>query len=99
MFEALVTDILARLLGKYVKGLNKENLKIGVWSGDVELQNLQLQREVLDLLDIPLSLRFGTVGELSLSVPWKNLGSAPVVLRLKGITAVVGPRPVVEVRL
>lgn len=33
MFETVVADLLAKYLGNYIRGLNTENLKIGIWSG------------------------------------------------------------------
>lgn len=43
MFEAQVASILKAQLGAYVNGLDAEALKIGIWSGDVSLQNLQVR--------------------------------------------------------
>ena len=97
MFEKTVTDLLDKVLGKYVKGLNRENLQIAVWSGDVTLRDLQLKSTALDLLDIPLSMRFGVLSELSITVPWKNLGKEPIIIRLRGVSTILSPRPVSEV--
>jgi hypothetical protein len=33
MFEGVVSQVLAGLLGRYVKGIQKEQLKIGIWNG------------------------------------------------------------------
>lgn len=33
MFERVVSQVLAGLLGRYVKGIQKEQLKIGFWNG------------------------------------------------------------------
>jgi len=41
MLEARVAQVLNDQLGQYVQGLNKEALKIGVWSGNIVLENLQ----------------------------------------------------------
>ena len=43
MFEAKVAAILNQQLGAYVLGLDAEALKIGVWSGQIVLENLQVR--------------------------------------------------------
>jgi len=42
MFETLLEKILQQKLGKYIEGLDKNNLKIGVWSGNILLENVQI---------------------------------------------------------
>ncbi len=34
MFEGLVADLVTRVCGDYVEGLDKDNLNISVWSGE-----------------------------------------------------------------
>jgi hypothetical protein len=41
MFEVKVAAVLNQQLGAYVLGLDAETLKIGVWSGEIVLENLQ----------------------------------------------------------
>lgn len=40
MFEDLVSNLLSTYLGDYLEGLTKDDLKISLWKGDVELRNL-----------------------------------------------------------
>lgn len=40
MFEGVVSQVLAGYLGRYVKGIQKDQLKIGIWNG--KLKNLTL---------------------------------------------------------
>ena len=97
MFEKAASDLLLRLLGKYVEGLNQESLRIAVWGGEVSLDNLQIKKEALDLVDVPFDIKGGVLGKLELSVPWRKVMSAPIVLRLSGLHVVVGPRKEREV--
>lgn len=68
MFEAQVLGLLHRYLGKYVYGLDAESLRISVWRGDVELTNLRLKPEALDDLNLPLTVKSGLLGRLTLKV-------------------------------
>jgi hypothetical protein len=77
-----VTELLRRYLGAYVEGLDKEKLRISVWSGDVVLHNLKLRPGALDTLNLPVKVTAGLLGTLRLKVPWTNLGKEPVVVEI-----------------
>ncbi len=68
MFEAQVAYYLNLYLGKYVYGLDADSLKISVWRGDVELRNLTLRPEALEELDLPITVKAGLLGKLTLKV-------------------------------
>ncbi|XP_055538544.1 intermembrane lipid transfer protein Vps13 isoform X2 [Wyeomyia smithii] len=78
VFESIVADVLNRFVGEYVENLDKKQLKIGIWGGDVVLNNLILKQSALKELDLPVSTVYGHLGKLVLKIPWKNLYSAPV---------------------
>jgi hypothetical protein len=59
MIEGLVAALLSRFLGDFVKGLEKENLRIGILSGDVTLENLELKKEALQNFDLPITIKSG----------------------------------------
>ena len=40
MLESLLLDLLTKHLGTYVAELTREKLRVGVWSGDIMLTNL-----------------------------------------------------------
>lgn len=42
MFESLIKSILDKVAGEYIQGLNKDNLSIGIFSGDVKIENVSL---------------------------------------------------------
>ena len=66
MFEAQVAYYLNNYLGKYVYGLDQQSLKISVFKGDVVLRNLKLKPEALADLDLPITVKSGLVGSLTL---------------------------------
>nr|XP_040227109.2 intermembrane lipid transfer protein Vps13 isoform X1 [Anopheles coluzzii] len=78
VFESIVADVLNRFVGEYVENLDKKQLKIGIWGGDVVLNNLILKQSALKELDLPVTTLYGHLGKLVLKIPWKNLYSAPV---------------------
>ena len=68
MFEAQVAYYLNNYLGKYVYGLDAQSLKVSVFAGDVVLRNLKLKPEALEALDLPVTVKSGLLGSLTLKV-------------------------------
>lgn len=63
MFESLLEKILQKQLGQFILGLDSKNLKLGVWSGNVVIENVSIKPEVLGMLEIPIKLKFSSIGK------------------------------------
>lgn len=85
MFEGVVSQVLAGYLGRYVKGIQKDQLKIGIWNEEVLLENVELILEAFDYLQLPFALKNGRVGKLSIKIPWKKLGWEPIIVVLEDV--------------
>ncbi|KAE8146951.1 hypothetical protein BDV25DRAFT_161484 [Aspergillus avenaceus] len=92
MLEGVVANLLNRFLGIYVKNFDAGQLNIGIWSGDVKLRNLELRREALDQLRLPLNVVGGHLGELTLSIPWSNLRGKPVKVDIEDVFLLAAPK-------
>lgn len=92
MLEGLVAGLLNRFLGMYVENFDPTQLKVGIWSGDVKLRNLQLRREALDQLKLPINVMHGHLGELTLVIPWSNLRGAPVKVLIEDVYLLASPK-------
>jgi vacuolar protein sorting-associated protein 13A/C len=57
MFEKILEKVLLNYFGRFIDGLNKNNLKLGVWSGNVVIENVNLKPEVIELLELPFKLK------------------------------------------
>jgi vacuolar protein sorting-associated protein 13A/C len=71
--------------------LSAENLNLGVLSGKVEMNNLQLKKSGLDGLDLPITIEHGSLKKLRLKIPWTALDSKPVRVYLDGVYLQAGP--------
>jgi vacuolar protein sorting-associated protein 13A/C len=47
MFEGIVSDLLVKHLGKYIKNLDPSKLSLGIWGGDVVLKDLEIVPDAL----------------------------------------------------
>lgn len=68
MFEAQLAYYLNRYLGTYVQNLDTKSLKVSVFKGDVTLRNLKLKPEALADLNLPITVKAGLLGSLTLKV-------------------------------
>lgn len=92
MLEGLVTTVLNRVLGMYIQNFDPSQLKINTWGGDVRLSNLELRKEALDQLKLPLNVVEGHLGELILKIPLTNLRGKAVEAQVKDVFILAAPR-------
>ena len=92
MLEGLVANLLNRFLGMYVKNFDPKQLTVGIWSGDVTLRNMELRKEALDQLHLPLNVVEGYLGQLTLSIPWSNLRGKPVKVNIEDVFLLAAPK-------
>ena len=88
--KGTITRLLQQQLSKFIKDINVDGFGI---VGDFVLYDLELRLDVLqaqlDELGIPLELTRGFVQKLSITVPWFQLLSKPVVVRISAVEVVV----------
>ncbi|KAJ2551316.1 Vacuolar protein sorting-associated protein 13, partial [Coemansia sp. RSA 1878] len=92
MFEGVVATILNRFLGNYVTNLETTQLKLGIWQGDVKLEKLRLKTDALDKLRLPVDIKEGWLGTLTISIPWSNLKGEPVRIHIDNVYVLATPR-------
>jgi len=92
MLEGLVANLLNRFLGIYVRNFDPKQLNVGIWSGDVQLRNLEMRREALDQLKLPINVIEGHIGLLTLSIPWSNLRGKPVRVTIEDVFLLAAPK-------
>ncbi|KAJ6198671.1 LOW QUALITY PROTEIN: vacuolar protein sorting-associated protein 13a [Bipolaris maydis] len=92
MLEGLVSTLLNRFLGMYVQNFDPKQLNVGIWSGDVKLRDLELRREALDQLRLPLNVIEGHLGSLTLSIPWSNLRGKPLKVSIEDVFLLAAPK-------
>lgn len=92
MLEGLVANLLNRVLGIYLQNFDPKQLSVGIWNGEVKLRNLELRKEALDQLHLPLNVVEGHIGNLTLSIPFSNLRGKPVQVSVEDVFILASPR-------
>jgi vacuolar protein sorting-associated protein 13A/C len=92
MFESLVSGLLRQQLEQYIKNLDLDQLAISVWAGEVVLHNLEFREDALDAMGLPIYIKSGYIGKLTLQMPWKNLTSKPSICQIEDVFIVIAPK-------
>jgi vacuolar protein sorting-associated protein 13A/C len=98
MFESILANFLTSRAAQFIKHIPQEQLRVGVWRGEIVLDDLELRPDCLDGLGLPLTLEAGYVGSLRISIPWSSLGTKPVVAELERIHLVFRLQVCVRIR-
>lgn len=76
----------------YIRNFDPKQLNVGIWSGDVKLRDLELRREALDQLKLPINVVEGHLGQLTLKIPWSNLRGQPVQVYIEDVFVLAAPK-------
>ncbi|KEG13024.1 hypothetical protein DQ04_01261050 [Trypanosoma grayi] len=89
MFDKLVAGLVTSYLGKYFENVNKDQVKVSLWSGHVRLRNLRFRKDALRAWDTSLCVKEGFIDELTVAIPWTRLQSEFVVVVVKKVRVVL----------
>ena len=62
-----------------------------VWSGEIILENLQLNRNAIKKLNLPVEVMHGYVGSFRVSIPWARLTSESINVEIRDVVLVAKP--------
>lgn len=96
MFEGVIANLLNKILGDFIEGIESKQLNISILKGDVELFNLSIKPDFLETLPLPFKLKYGKVGRIFVDVPVTGLLSKPLKLQVSEIFIMVEPKKVEE---
>ncbi|CAH8582680.1 unnamed protein product [Schistosoma rodhaini] len=89
MFKKFLAAIIDHIIGRYFEDFNGENLSYGLLNGNITLSNLTLRKDTLNsLFGIPLTLKSGSVGNVSIFIPYTHLWSQAWQLSLDKVDLV-----------
>ena len=91
MFEKWVANLLNQWLGSFVHEscFRAERVKTSVYSGHVNLTELELKKSAVEIDGFVL--RKGFIGSAEFKIPWNRLGSKPLELWLDKVYLLLGP--------
>ena len=57
------------------------------------MQNVKIKKDVLQKFGLPVEVSFGSVEELRLKIPWKNITSSKIEVHLSGLYLIANLLP------
>ncbi|TGZ73901.1 hypothetical protein CRM22_001262 [Opisthorchis felineus] len=92
MLRKVIAGLIERVIGSYVEDVNGEKLSIGLLNGNLALNQLTLKSDTLHrLLGIPLVLDKGTIGRVSVHIPYTHIWSQPWQLCIEDVELIAYP--------
>lgn len=81
-----------KYLGSWIENLNSDQLDISIFTGKVLLENLKLKKDVLQILGIPLEIKYGAIGRIYAKVPLASIVSTKTLqIEIEDVYAFVTP--------
>ncbi|KAI8500253.1 Vacuolar protein sorting-associated protein 13D, partial [Branchiostoma belcheri] len=95
MLESWVAWVVNSYVGEYVglEYLNTDQLSVALVHGSVVLENLPLRKDALRKLDLPIEVKSGFIGQLTIRIPVTNIRNAPWEIQIKKLYLVAGAQP------
>ncbi|SBS87792.1 conserved Plasmodium protein, unknown function [Plasmodium malariae] len=94
MFQKFVSDILNKILGNFIYGLDEEKIGLSdLLSGKLELTNIHFKQSIIDLIDIPCRLNFGCVGYFKINLPIFYFMKNPINVYIEDVIIVLSTIP------
>ena len=69
MLESYLNKLLLERFGRYIDGLDAQNLQVAAWRGEVRLEGLSLRADAFEALDFPVELQWGVLRRRSEEAP------------------------------
>nr|CAJ2468091.1 unnamed protein product [Leishmania braziliensis] len=91
VFEGYIAFTLSTYLGRFVKGLNKDSVNVSLLRGSIELKKLELSPDLLSFSE-SLELERGTIGTLSIKIPWHSIYSKRCEVTVRDVIITIVPK-------
>jgi N-terminal region of Chorein or VPS13/Vacuolar sorting-associated protein 13, N-terminal len=97
MAKQFIISAMEETLGEYILNISKENLKIAALRGQIKLENVQLDGDLVGshVLGVVGLSSFGVLScsakSIKVAIPWKTLEKEPTRFEIKGIHLVCVP--------
>lgn len=89
MFETLLEKILLSHFGRFLNGLDRTNIHLGIWAGSLMIENVSIRPDLLDYLEIPVSLIYSHIEKFQVNIPWSKLSQQPVEILIQNVFVVL----------
>ena len=90
----MIQGLVEKLVTKYLRGIfvevDKKNMQVGAWKGDLKIDNLELRPDIFANHDLPFTLISSYVNCITIKVPWAKLSTKSVEVSVSKMHVEVG---------
>ncbi|KAJ6225422.1 hypothetical protein RDWZM_003967 [Blomia tropicalis] len=91
VFSSVVASLINKFLSPFVDELTSNQLNVFAWSGKVSLTDVSVKPNAFDSLKLPFRVIHGHIGRIEASVPWMNIYTEPIVIKISDVYVVSIP--------
>ena len=91
--DVILKTILQSKLGQFIDGIDKDNISMGLWSGNILIENATLKPQAFEKFKLPFSIKYAKISKLKATVPWMSLSSSPVEILLDSLMITLVSKP------
>ena len=90
--SSVIVHYLSQALGTLFEGdFSEKNLSLELTSGILSLRDVQLKEQFFRDLPVTLILSHGSIGKLDITIPWRNIGNAPLCVSIDKVNVLLRP--------
>ncbi|KDO35774.1 hypothetical protein SPRG_22056 [Saprolegnia parasitica CBS 223.65] len=80
-----VTKAILRALRKYLVHVEQESVSLGLWAGDLTLEDVELKTTAFHSAESSMTLVHGAIRSIRIQVPWTSFWREPVQVKITGV--------------
>lgn len=85
MINSICAKVISHVCGEYVDHIDSSQLEMEIWNGKAKLENLSISPNAFISHKVPLKVKMGKIGKLSLAFPWNRLSSEPCIVDIENV--------------
>jgi vacuolar protein sorting-associated protein 13A/C len=89
MLKGFFLRVLNRFLGNYIENIDRHQLELGLFRGEVQISNLSLKPAIIAEV-FRGKVVSNRIGRLRILIPWRHLSTKPIRVHIRDISIVLG---------
>ena len=90
MFQGIIVKLLLKYLGGIFDGIDKKNIQVGAWEGDLRVSKLEIKPSLFENKDLPFTIISSSIGQLVIKVPWTKIATQSIEITLTDMNLNMG---------
>uniref|UniRef100_A0A7S2SNU4 Uncharacterized protein n=2 Tax=Mucochytrium quahogii TaxID=96639 RepID=A0A7S2SNU4_9STRA len=92
LLDRLIANALNKYLGWLLDDVTAEEIRAGIWSGQLQLTDCKLRKSAIDSDDSPFTLEAATIGKINVRIPWSTIRTDSTVVEIENVFIRIGLR-------